>query len=110
MACNPRHLLVCVALFSGIIATGVHAADYGRERIRTRTPPATSFIYHSGGYAPLPPGNVLVGSIEWTASEPVSWSPFSTIGYYDDDALCTIRGVAGAYGFAPHFERLCPVR
>lgn len=97
-------------LAAGVLATGAHAADGVRQKARVRVKtPVTAIIHHSGGYTELPPGNALVGSIERIASAPESWSPFSTVGYYDDGANCVIRGVGGAFFFAPHFARVCRI-
>ena len=91
----------------GILATGAYATDGNQGRRIRATLPATSSLHHSGGYVPLPPGDVLVGSIDRSASNPASWNPFGAVGYYDDGPHCAIRGIGVAFFFEPHFRRVC---
>lgn len=105
---HGRHPIAFAAILAaGVFATVAHAADSARERASIRLiAPVNGSLHHSGGYVPLPRGDVLVGSIEKT-TDPASWSPFSTVGYYDDGPNCTIRGLGVAFFFAPHFARVC---
>ena len=107
MSRDPRQPFAFALVVASILATGAYAADGDRgRRVRTAMP-ATATLHHSGGYVPLPPGDVLVGSIERAASNPSSWNPFGTVGYYDDGPHCVIRQIDVAFLFEPHFRRTC---
>ena len=105
---RDRRLPLAFALaLAGVLATGAHAADGNQgQRIRAAVP-AASTLHHSGGYVPLPPGDVLVGLIDGTASNSPSWNPFGTVGYYDDGPHCAVHQIDVAFFFEPHFRRVC---